>query len=202
MLRESRKKELKEHIFLQALQLFYDKGYEQVTVQEITAKCGIGKGTFFNYFAKKEDILLYLGESQIELLQQSIEKHRNIGHPKEQIMHALNDLLLHFSSHSELMKLATIEIMKSASLAGKESKSVQQLHLQLASMLDRAKQDGKLHSRWETDVIVTTIVGVYFHTILSWALLEAQHTTISESFRKQLDVVWEGIDPYIGGGDK
>ncbi|WP_426455234.1 TetR/AcrR family transcriptional regulator [Paenibacillus sp. S-38] len=194
MLRESRKRELKEQIFLQALQLFHEKGFEQVTVQEITAKCGIGKGTFFNYFAKKEDILLYLGESQIDLLQQSIEKHRNIDHPKEQIMHVLDDLLLHFSSHSELMKLATMEIMKSVSLAGKESKSVQQLHLHLASLIDRAKQNGKLHSRWETDVIATTIVGVYFHTILSWTLLEVQHAAISESFRKQLDVVWEGID--------
>ncbi|WP_046176408.1 TetR/AcrR family transcriptional regulator [Domibacillus indicus] len=194
MLRESRKKELKERIFLQALQLFQEKGFEQVTVQEITARCGIAKGTFFNYFAKKEDILLYLGESQIDLLQQSIEKHRDVDHPKEQIMCVLDDLLIHFSSHSELMKLASMEIIKSVSLAGKESKSVQQLHLQLASMIDSAKQNGKLHSRWETDVIATAIVGVYFHTVLSWTLLEAQYTTISESFRKQFDVVWEGID--------
>lgn len=61
-------------------------------------------------------------------------------------------------------------------------------------MIDSAKQNGKLHSRWETDVIATTIVGIYFHTILSWTLLEDQYTTISESFRKQFDVVWEGID--------
>lgn len=195
MLRETRKKELKKQIFLQALQLFHEKGYEQVTVQEITAKCGIGKGTFFNYFAKKEDILLYLGESQIDLLQQSIEKYRHISHPKEQIMLVLNDLLLHFSSNIELMKLASVEIIKSASLAGKESKSIQQLHSNLASMIDSAKQNGTLQSRWETDIIATTIVGVYFHTILSWTLLEVQHTTISEAFQKQFDVVWEGIDP-------
>lgn len=194
MLRESRKKELKKQIFLHAMQLFHEKGFEKVTVQEITVKCGIGKGTFFNYFAKKEDILLYLGESQIDLLQQSIEKHQNIDPPKEQIRRVLDELLLHFSSHSELMKLATLEIIKSASLAGKESKSVQLLHQQLASMIDSAKQKGKLNSRWETDVIATAIVGVYFHTILSWTLLEVQYTTISESFSKQFDVVWEGID--------
>ncbi|RUT33638.1 TetR/AcrR family transcriptional regulator [Paenibacillus zeisoli] len=195
MLRESRKKELKEQIFLQALQLFREKGFEQVTVQEITAKCGIAKGTFFNYFAKKEEILLYLGESQIDLLHQSIEKHRDIDHPKEQITLVLGDLLHNFSSHSELMRLATMEIMKSAHLAGEESKSVHQLHQQLASILDRAIQNGKLQSRWETGVIATTIVGVYFHTILSWTLQGAQPTTtISDSFRQQLDVVWEGID--------
>lgn len=194
MLRESRKRELKEQIFLQALQLFHEKGFEQVTVQEITAKCGIGKGTFFNYFAKKEDILLYLGESQIDLLQQSVEKHRNIDQPKEQIMLVLGDLLHNFSRHSELMRLATMEIIKSAHLAEKESKSVNQLHQQVASMIDNAKHKGTLHSRWDTDVIATTVIGVYFNTILSWTLTDVQHTTISDSFSKQLDVVWEGID--------
>lgn len=194
MLRETRKKELKEQIFLQALQLFREKGFEQVTVQEITVKCGIGKGTFFNYFAKKEDILLYLGESQIDLLKQSVEKHRNIDPPKKQILYVLEDLLHHFSSHSELMKLATLEIIKSASLAGKESQSVRQLHQQLSSMIDSAKQKGKLRTRWETDAITTTIVGVYFHTILSWTLMGVEPTTITDSFRKQFDIVWEGIN--------
>lgn len=195
MLRESRKKELKEYIFLQAIQLFHEKGFEQVTVQEIATKCGIAKGTFFNYFAKKEDILLYLGEAQLELLQQLVEEDLYVEHPKEQILFILNKLLLRFSSHSELlMKLAAIEIIKSAYLVGAESTSVRQLHQHLALIIDRAKQNGKLHSRWETDVIATTIVSVYFHTMMSWTLLDAQRTTISESLGKHFDVVWEGIN--------
>ncbi|MCI2255805.1 hypothetical protein L2D08_15670 [Domibacillus sp. PGB-M46] len=87
-----------------------------------------------------------------------------------------------------------MEIIKSVSLAGKESKSAHQLHLQLASMIDSAKQNGKLHSRWGTDVFATTIGGVYFHMVLSWTLLEVQYTALSESFRKQFAVVWAGIN--------
>ncbi|USB33180.1 TetR/AcrR family transcriptional regulator [Paenibacillus sp. YPG26] len=194
MLREARKKELKEQIFLQALQLFSEKGFEQVTVQEITSRCGIGKGTFFNYFARKEDILLYLGESQIDLLQQSMEKHRNVEHPKAQIANVLCDLLHNFSTHSELMRLVTMEILKSVHLTGQESASVLQLHQQLAGMIGSAKDSGKLDSRWAPEVIASTVVGVYFHTILSSTLLEGQHTTLTDAFRQQLDVVWDGID--------
>ena len=54
MLRETRKKELKELIFLKAVQLFQERGYENVTVQDITTACGIAKGTFFNYFPKRK----------------------------------------------------------------------------------------------------------------------------------------------------
>lgn len=85
MLRETRKKELKELIFLKAVQLFQERGYENVTVQDITTACGIAKGTFFNYFPKKENILLFLGDSQIELWNESLKTYENVEHPKERI---------------------------------------------------------------------------------------------------------------------
>ncbi|WP_420481884.1 TetR/AcrR family transcriptional regulator [Cohnella zeiphila] len=45
MLREPRKKKTKELIVRTAVQLFKDKGYDNVTVEEITQLCGIAKGT-------------------------------------------------------------------------------------------------------------------------------------------------------------
>ncbi|XOS92284.1 TetR/AcrR family transcriptional regulator [Brevibacillus laterosporus] len=39
---------------MQALKLFKEKGFENVTVEEITKACGIAKGTFYNYFPKKK----------------------------------------------------------------------------------------------------------------------------------------------------
>ncbi len=41
MLRETRKKELKELIFLKAVQLFQERGKRNVTVQDITTACGL-----------------------------------------------------------------------------------------------------------------------------------------------------------------
>lgn len=193
MLRETRKKELKEQIFVQALQLFHEKGFEQVTVQEIASACGIAKGTFFNYFAKKEEILLYLGESQLEVLNRSMEEHQEIEEPREQIKWVLNDLLQRYTSNDELMKLSLIEIMKSAYLLEKESGSLRQLQQSLASIIDRAKQNGNLNNRWDTDVMVSTIVGVYLQTMMSWSLLHNQNSNIGQMLEQHLDIVWEGI---------
>ncbi|MEK3884807.1 TetR/AcrR family transcriptional regulator [Paenibacillus sp. PL2-23] len=194
MLREARKAELKERLFQEALQLFCDKGYENVTVQEIASQCGIAKGTFFNYFARKEDILLYLGESQLEWLEQSAAQHQHVEEPKEQIWLVLNDLLQRFAAHSELMKLAAVEMIKSAYLAERESRSVLQLHAQIAGLIDAAKAEGRLRSRWDTADIATTLVSVYFHTMMSWTLLAASRESIGDSLRKHLHVVWDGID--------
>ncbi|MBO1582777.1 TetR/AcrR family transcriptional regulator [Bacillus sp. XF8] len=194
MLRETRKKELKELIFLQAIELFKERGYENVTVQDITAACGIAKGTFFNYFAKKEHILLFLGDSQIELWNESLQTYQNVEHPKEQIQLMLGDLLSRFTEHGELMKHAVFEIIKSNYLVENELKSIQKLQGSLHSIIEQAKRTEKLKSNWDTSTITSTIMSVYFYTLMSQSLMHPHETNIKEMLNKQLDVVWEGIN--------
>ena len=40
-----------------AIKLFAEKGFENTTIQEIADSAGIGKGTVYEYFKTKEDIL-------------------------------------------------------------------------------------------------------------------------------------------------
>ncbi len=56
--RERRKVERREAIYETALRLFTEKGYDAVSVEEITEAVDVSKGTFFNYFPAKEQILI------------------------------------------------------------------------------------------------------------------------------------------------
>lgn len=56
--RERRKAERRMAIYETALQLFTAKGYDAVSVEEITEAVDVSKGTFFNYFPTKEQILV------------------------------------------------------------------------------------------------------------------------------------------------
>ncbi|EJP97100.1 TetR/AcrR family transcriptional regulator [Bacillus cereus] len=194
MLRETRKKELKELIFLKAVQLFQERGYENVTVQDITTACGIAKGTFFNYFPKKENILLFLGDSQIELWNESLKTYENVEHPKERIKLVLGDLLDRFTGHGELMTHAVFEIIKSNYLVENELKSIQQLQESLSSIITVAKETGKLNSQWDINIITSTIMSTYFYTLMSQSLLNSNETNAKNILNQQLDVVWEGIN--------
>ncbi|MGH1287582.1 TetR/AcrR family transcriptional regulator [Bacillus toyonensis] len=194
MLRETRKKELKELIFLKAVQLFQERGYENVTVQDITTACGIAKGTFFNYFPKKEHILLFLGDSQIELWNESLKTYANVENPKERIKLVLGDLLDRFTGHGELMNHAVFEIIKSNYLVENELKSIHQLQECLSSIITEAKETGTLHSPWDTNIITSTIMSTYFYTLMSHSLLHANETSAKNILNQQLDIVWEGIN--------
>lgn len=194
MLRETRKKELKELIFLKAVQLFQERGYENVTVQDITTACGIAKGTFFNYFPKKENILLFLGDSQIELWNESLKAYENVEHPKERIKLVLGNLLDRFTGHGDLMQHAVFEIIKSNYLVENEVKSIQQLQECLSSIIAEAKATGKLNSKWDIHIITSTIMSTYFYTLMSHSLLHANEINAKNILNQQLDVVWEGIN--------
>jgi len=51
------KTKLKQRLYRAALRLFRDRGYEATTVQLIAQRAGVAKGTFFNYFPSKDDVL-------------------------------------------------------------------------------------------------------------------------------------------------
>lgn len=56
--RERSKTELHARILNAALDLFSKRGIESVTVDEIAAAADVGKGTIYNYFQTKEEIIV------------------------------------------------------------------------------------------------------------------------------------------------
>lgn len=54
--RERKKREMRERISDVATALFFARGFEAVTVDEIAAEAGVSKVTVFNYFPRKEDL--------------------------------------------------------------------------------------------------------------------------------------------------
>ena len=76
----------KRRIFNTAVQIFAEKGYDNASVEEITAIAGVAKGSLYYHFAKKEDIFDMLLEEGLKLLKNNIEiKTRNCSSALEKI---------------------------------------------------------------------------------------------------------------------
>jgi AcrR family transcriptional regulator len=77
-------KDRKQNVIKIAHQLFIDKGYQATSVQDILESSGISKGTFYNYFTSKGELLIAIFKN----LQLEIEKEKNIiliGHSPSDI---------------------------------------------------------------------------------------------------------------------
>lgn len=63
--REQKKDEKKERLLQEAIHLFTTKGFENTSIEDITSRAGVAKGTFYNFFTKKEDVLLYYIDKEL-----------------------------------------------------------------------------------------------------------------------------------------
>lgn len=63
----------KRRIFNTAIKIFSEKGYDNASVEEITAIAGVAKGSLYYHFSKKEDIFDMLLEEGLKLLKNNIE---------------------------------------------------------------------------------------------------------------------------------
>ena len=65
MNRKKRKENTRKKVFKAALELFAKKGFEETIIEDITKRAKVAKGTFYNFFSKKEDVLVYYLGSKI-----------------------------------------------------------------------------------------------------------------------------------------
>jgi AcrR family transcriptional regulator len=99
-LRESKKRETRQRISDVATALFFARGFDAVTVEEIAAAANVSKVTVFNYFARKEDLFFdredevrlvlraALGEKDqapIDALRRLVDRLREQKHPLARI---------------------------------------------------------------------------------------------------------------------
>ncbi len=63
----------REELLDTALELFSSVGYERASVEQITEKVGVAKGTFYHYFESKQDLLGQLVDSFADELFQRLE---------------------------------------------------------------------------------------------------------------------------------
>ncbi|MFC9877931.1 TetR/AcrR family transcriptional regulator [Nocardia salmonicida] len=67
-LRARKKQQTREQISDRATALFLERGFDRVTIADVAAAADVAKMTVTNYFPRKEDLALDLGEVYIEQL--------------------------------------------------------------------------------------------------------------------------------------
>ncbi len=66
--------EKKQLVINTAMKLFAQNGYHATSMQEVADKCGIAKGSLYNYFSSKEDLLLSVYQYYYNLMRGNILK--------------------------------------------------------------------------------------------------------------------------------
>ncbi|WP_409340786.1 TetR/AcrR family transcriptional regulator [Paenibacillus sp. MBLB4367] len=198
MLRSARKQQLKDQIFMQALRLFNEKGFDNVTVEEITQACDIAKGTFYNYFPRKESILLHFGMMQLDSVNQSINRYADIPDLREKLMLLFGDLFQRYAAQPGMIRQMIAELLRSGLLMQEEISMIQAFRNALVPLLEEAQRNGQLRERAACEDAAAVLTGVYFNALMVWLSTDGKAGRLEDIFRRHFDIVWEGMQ--AGGG--
>jgi AcrR family transcriptional regulator len=80
-LRERKKAKTRVMLERAALELFAEQGFDETTIEQISAACEVSPRTFFRYFASKEDVLHAESDRRLSSLVADVEARRGAGQP-------------------------------------------------------------------------------------------------------------------------
>lgn len=194
--RESNKRARKEAIYQVAMELFRRQGFEATRVEQITETAGVAKGTFFNYFPTKEDVLLYIGERHITRLGAALANGsgRRISQSKSAtaalklFMHTLADSL---AEDRDLVRLAVNKAMKMSQLAAAGPSRFGFRGL-VAILIARGQRTGELHPDLDPELVAEILEGLYYQQLALWCQQDFSFD-LGERLEQVVDLLVHGI---------
>lgn len=141
--RKEREREFKKQLIAEAaFQLFKNSSFEAVTVQDIASAAECGKGTIYQFFATKEEILYYiLNEAQERLIENIEAECSQEKNALTALSHYLNLQYEYHTSYSSLiMSLYRRRIEGSVEAEGYYDKMVEKKDRRIRAVADLIKR--------------------------------------------------------------
>ncbi|MED0656536.1 TetR/AcrR family transcriptional regulator [Anoxybacillus ayderensis] len=164
MKREKQKKQTRILLQQTALRLFQKQGYEQTTVLQITNEAGVAKGTFFNYFRTKEEVLQSVFSTHVErICKRMQESEERMWHKQiEQLFYELTTM------HEKLGKEVTKSMVHI--YAGKQQETLPFtpfIHM-LTNIFEEGKQCGDIRTKRSSETLSLIALQLYFGALKLW----------------------------------
>jgi TetR/AcrR family transcriptional regulator, cholesterol catabolism regulator len=165
--RERKKEETRHRIFHAAIELFRERGFEQTTVDEITEKADVAKGTFFNYFPRKDAVLGFLSETRLLVVEENSETILAEDRPvREKLLDVYSTAASAYEEDRELSRFVLIELMARAFTPSEEV--AVRWHQQIVRMIRQGQENGELRSDVDALRIEAMLTGLYYATLYEW----------------------------------
>ncbi|MEW9701599.1 FAD-dependent oxidoreductase [Paenibacillus sp. SI8] len=168
-----------------ALTMFMEKGYENVSVDDIIASTSTSKGTFYHYFKSKDAIISAIYSKQIELIREWVKQPPSRVQSLEgHINRLFVDLASNICQYPRL-----IRSLQALALQNDTVKAEDQLQMRILS-------ESLLHWLPEPRKI-DLLVGMYQGTILKWCIQDNED--LLSMIRSNLAWLWAGLrseEPY------
>lgn len=184
--RQRRAAETRLRLFRCALQLFAERGFPNVTVEDITEAADVGKGTFFNYFASKDHVLGVMAEIQLGKVREALTLAKS---GKQTIHSVLRRLFLRVAEEPgrspDLARALISSFLASEGVRGLIERNMSEGRKMVAQIVAAGQKREEIDSRLKKEKAAIQFQQAFLGTLLVWSLhgQPALDTWIEESFQ-------------------
>jgi AcrR family transcriptional regulator len=164
------KEEKTRFISQSALTVFRDRGYYRTRMVDIATAAGIGKGTLYEYFKSKSDILRFAFEEYFTVFSQGLLDVMQTKHDPARKLIALIDFALSHAAEWEDHCTVYVEYFSSARPDDDSPFSLSSIYGYMKDMLvtiiREGQQLGEFHDSLDPAAVAELLVSIYDGIIL------------------------------------
>ncbi|MFC0212727.1 TetR/AcrR family transcriptional regulator [Paenibacillus chartarius] len=168
MNREEKKQATRTKLLQAAIDLFAEQGYEATTVAQITDKAGVAKGTFFNYFCNKENVL---AELKTKL---TVDEARRLLEQPGPIAPQLEALVLQLTEHLRGPRPLTLAVFQgiigTSSALDIQNEQIADMRDALVPMFETGQGRGEFVKELPPAGMADLAVQTFFGALLLWGM--------------------------------
>ncbi len=192
-IREAKKEEKQERILQASIARFTNDGFEQTSIEDITRDAGVAKGTFYNFFEKKEDVLLFYLDR--ELVKSRHEIKRKMSSTKT-IIDKLELLILTYLKNIFRNKdFSKVLVRERIAKIGTGKNWNELLLMQtIKQLLEEAKEKGEIKKSVDLSNMSEIIFAIFTMYTIYWlnGLIPTKKQCV-EKVKEVLRMFFEGV---------
>ncbi len=183
--RERRAAETRLKLFRCALQLFAERGFSNVTVEDITELADVGKGTFFNYFKSKDHVLRVMAEIQLGKVREALEAAESRERSTRSVLHDLFLKVTEEPGRSPELTRALLTAFLSSTIRDEMAQDMAEGRRIAGYILELGQERGEINPNLRTDRMALHLQQAFLGTMLMWSMTgeEKLGTEVEASFQ-------------------
>ncbi|WP_308635671.1 TetR/AcrR family transcriptional regulator [Paenibacillus silvisoli] len=170
MKRELKKEQTRTRIKEAALSLFAEQGYEHTSVESIAKQAGVAKGTFFNYFASKDELLCDL--QTIIAINEVTKLGEMTGPLVPRFQLLIFQLVKQFALSKPLSRALFQAMLGSSGALETHNTMLDALKDVLLPLVIQAQENGEIRRDMPAGMVAQQAFQAYFGTMIIWSMEE------------------------------
>jgi AcrR family transcriptional regulator len=195
-LRERKKRDTRERILMAGLDAFTARGFENCTIDEIARAADVGKGTVYNYFRTKEDLVVsFMVDMERQMQAEAATLAQARGSVASILTRVIESQMALKEPHYPFVRLFLAQLAGRATHADTwVSEASTAFDRPLVHLFEKLQTRGLVRS----DIDATTLVGAFkvmqLGLMVLWAIEGPPWTGIGEIVRQQVRLFCSGIE--------